>query len=115
MHARQTPPQNPKSQPVPMPLIRDRAAASDDYAESARRFEGVNARDMEHDEALLDRVASAAAVLACTITGALHSGNYIEGGSSKAELIERLCDLVDDALGEAGRVVRAQARINGAL
>jgi hypothetical protein len=97
-----------------MSLIRNRAAASYDYAANAHRFEGVNARDLDHDEALLNGVADAIAVLACTITSASQSGNYLEGRSSKAELIEQLCDLVEDELAEAGPVVRAQARIDGA-
>ncbi len=114
MYAQQTHPQISNAQPVPMSLIRDRADASYDYADNARRFEGVNARDLDHDEAALNAVAAVIAVLACTITSASQSGNYIEGRSSKAELIEQLCDLADDALGEAGPVVRAQARIDGA-
>jgi len=114
MHAEQMRPQTSNSETVPMSLVRDRTDASNDYANNARRFEGVNARDLAHDEALLNGVADAIAVLACTITSASQSGNYIEGRSSKAELIEQLCDLADDALGEAGPVVRAQARIDGA-
>jgi hypothetical protein len=114
MNAQQTRQQLSNAEPVPMSLIRDRATASYDYADNARRFEGVNARDLDHDEVLLNGVADAIAVLACTITSASQSGNYIEGRSSKAELIEQLCDLADDALGQAGPVVRAQARIDGA-
>jgi hypothetical protein len=114
MHAQQTHPQTSNPELVPMSLIRDRAAASYDYAENARRFEGVTARDLDHDEAALNTVATAIAVLACTITSASRSCNYLEGRSSKAELIEQLCDLVEDELVEAGPVVRAQARIDGA-
>src|SRR5665213_1091674 len=99
MHAEQMRPQTSNSETVPMSLVRDRTDASNDYANNARRFEGVNARDLAHDEALLNGVADAIAVLACTITSASQSGNYIEGRSSKAELIEQLCDLADDALG----------------
>ena len=47
------------------------------------------------------------------VANALRSCNYLEGRSSKAELIEQLCDLADDALGQVGPVVRAQARIDG--
>ena len=114
MHAQQTHPQISNAEPVHMSLIRDRAAASYDYAANAHRFEGVNARDLDHDEAALNAVAAAIAVLACTITSASQSGHYIEGRSSKAELIEQLCDLVEDDLVEAGPLVRAQARIDGA-
>jgi hypothetical protein len=95
-------------------LIRERAYASDDYAENARRFEGVTAGELDHDEAALNAVAAAIAVLACTMASALRSCNYLEGRSSKAELIEQLCESVDDALGRGGLVVRAQARIDGA-
>jgi hypothetical protein len=115
MHAQQTQPQISNAEPVPMSLIRDRADASYDYADNARdRFEAVTRRDLDHDEAALNAVAAAIAVLTCAITSALQSGNYIEGRSSKAELIEQLCDLAEDALGQAGPVVRAQARIDGA-
>ncbi len=114
MHPQRTRPEISTAETVPLSLFRDRAAASYDYADSAHRFEGVNNRDLEHDEALLNRVAEAIAVLACTITCAAQSGNYIQGRPSKAELIDQLCDLADDALGQAGSVVRAQARIEGA-
>ena len=114
MHAQRPRPQISNSDPVPSSLLRDRAGASYDYADNARRFEGVNARDLAHDEALLNQVADAIAVLACTITSASQSGNYIERRSSKTELIEQLCDWADDTLGRAGSVVRAQARIDGA-
>jgi hypothetical protein len=115
MHAQQTRPQISNPDPVLMSLIRDRAAASCDYAAHARRFEGIATSALDHDEAALNAVAESAALLACAIISASRSGNYIEGRSSKAELIEQLCDLADDALGgEAGRLVRAQACIDGA-
>jgi hypothetical protein len=107
-------PPGPVLTQIPSSLIRDRADASDDYAENARRFDGVTAGELDHDEAALNAVAAAIVVLACTITSALRSCNYIEGRSSSAELIEQLCDFADDALGRAGLVVRAQARIDGA-
>ena len=114
MYAQQIHPQFSNAEPVQMSLIRDRATASYDYADNARRFEGVTARDLDHDEVALNAVAAAIAALACTITSASQACNYLEGRSSKAELIEQLCDLVEDDLVEGGPLVRAQARIDGA-
>jgi hypothetical protein len=114
MYAQQIHPQISNAEPVQMSLIRDRATASYDYADNARRFEGVTARDLDHDEVALNAVAAAIAALACTITSASQACNYLEGRSSKAELIEQLCDLVEDDLVEGGPLVRAQARIDGA-
>ncbi len=113
MHAQQTPPPT-NAEPVHMSLIRDRAAASYDDADHARRFEGVTARGLGHDEAVLNGVADPIAGLARRISSAPRSGNFLEGRSSKAELIEQLCDLVEDELAEARSLVRAQARIDGA-
>ena len=47
MFAQQSYPQISNAEPVHMSLIRDRATASYDYADNARRFEGVTARDLE--------------------------------------------------------------------
>jgi hypothetical protein len=61
MYAQQIHPQISNAEPVQMSLIRDRATASYDYADNARRFEGVTARDLDHDEVALNAVAAAIA------------------------------------------------------
>lgn len=95
----------------------DRADASEAYATHCREnYELVTRNLLNVDDVMMDGLAYLVARLAKSVSTIHVGAEYINARPDTALLIEQICDLVDDAIGApAGRVVRAQARIDGAV
>lgn len=88
------------------------ADAEADYRAHCREnFEGVSDGLVKVDEILLDGIATQVARLARSLADIGGHASFIDARPDRADLIEQLGDLIEDALGgPVGAVVRAQAR-----